>query len=67
MSYLNVDEVDTAVVNLASAHPALCQLVTLPNQTIEGRTCHAVRLGGGFDFDDLLIQRTNEGTAQRRR
>src|SRR5574341_744033 len=47
MSYLNIAEVETAVVNLASAHPALCQLITLPNTTVEGRTSHALRLGGG--------------------
>jgi murein tripeptide amidase MpaA len=45
--YLNVDEVDTAVVNLATAYPALCTLITLPNTTFESRTCHALRLGGG--------------------
>ena len=45
--YLNVAEVETAVANLASAHPALCQLITLPNTTVEGRTCHALMLGGG--------------------
>src|SRR5215813_2127344 len=45
--YLNVAEVETAVVNLASAHPALCQLITLPNASVEGRTCHALMLGGG--------------------
>jgi murein tripeptide amidase MpaA len=47
MSYLNVAEVETAVVNLASAHPSLCQLITLPNTTVEGRTSHALLLGGG--------------------
>ena len=47
MTYLNVAEVETAVVNLGSAHPSLCQLITLPNTTVEGRTCHALLLGGG--------------------
>jgi murein tripeptide amidase MpaA len=47
VAYLNVDEVDTAVVNLAAAYPGLAQLVTLPETSIEGRTCHALRLGGG--------------------
>ena len=47
MPYLNVAEVETAAVNLASAHPTLCQLITLPNATIEGRTSHALMLGGG--------------------
>ena len=46
-TYLNVAEVETAVVNLASAYPSLCQLITLPNTTVEGRTSHALLLGGG--------------------
>ena len=45
MSYLNIAEVEQAVVNLASDHPALCELITLPNLSVEGRTCHALRLG----------------------
>ncbi|HEX3463624.1 MAG TPA: M14 family zinc carboxypeptidase [Candidatus Elarobacter sp.] len=45
--YLNVDEVDTAVKNLATTYPALCTLITLPNKTFEMRTTHALRLGGG--------------------
>ncbi len=47
MSYLNVAEVEQAVANLASDHPALCELITLPHLSVEGRTCHALRLGGG--------------------
>src|SRR5215470_1361414 len=47
MSYLNIVEVEQAAVNLASDHPALCELITLPNLSVEGRTCHALRLGGG--------------------
>jgi len=47
MSYLNVAEVETAAANLAAAHPSLCQLIALPNSTFGGRTCHALRLGGG--------------------
>jgi murein tripeptide amidase MpaA len=45
--YLNVDEVDTAVVNLASTYSSICSLITLPNTTFETRTSHALRLGGG--------------------
>jgi murein tripeptide amidase MpaA len=45
MSYLNVDEVDTAVVNLSTAYPALAHLITLPHRSVEGRRCHALRLG----------------------
>jgi murein tripeptide amidase MpaA len=47
VSYLNVDEVETATVNLAAAHPTLSQLITLPNTTVEGRVSHAIRLGAG--------------------
>jgi len=47
MSYLNVVEVETATVNLAAAYPSIAQLITLPQTTFEGRTSHALRLGGG--------------------
>ena len=54
--YLNVDEIETAVTNLATQYPSLCQLITLPNQTVEGRTSHALRLGGGASGSrDCLI------------
>jgi murein tripeptide amidase MpaA len=45
MPYMNVVEVESALIALASTYPAFCQLITLPNLTIEGRTTHAVRLG----------------------
>jgi hypothetical protein len=45
MPYMNVTEVESALTALAAAHPTLCELITLPNATIEGRTSHAVRLG----------------------
>lgn len=47
MAYLNIDEVESATANLAAAYPAICQLITLPHTTFEGRICHALRLGGG--------------------
>lgn len=47
MTYLNVGEVETAIVNLAAAFPSTSTLITLPNVSVEGRTCHALRLGGG--------------------
>ena len=45
MPYMNVTEVESALIALAAAHPTICELITLPNLTIEGRTTHAVRLG----------------------
>jgi carboxypeptidase T len=45
MTYLNVDEVETATT-LAAGPPnaAFTELITLPTPTWEGRTCHAVRI-----------------------
>ena len=45
MSYMNITEVESALIALAAAHPSICELITLPNLTIEGKTTHAVRLG----------------------
>src|SRR5213592_3910439 len=45
MPYMNVTEVESALIALSAAHPSICELITLPNLTIEGRTTHAVRLG----------------------
>jgi Zinc carboxypeptidase len=45
MPYMNVTEVESALIALAAAHPTICELITLPNLTVEGRTTHAVRLG----------------------
>ena len=42
--HMNVTEVESALIALAAAHPTICELITLPNLTIEGRTTHAVRL-----------------------
>ncbi len=45
MTYLNVTEVESALIGLATTYPSFCELVTLPNLSIEGRTIHAVRIG----------------------
>lgn len=45
MPYMNVVEVESALIGLAAAHPSICELITLPHQTVEGRTTHAVRIG----------------------
>src|SRR5690349_22257824 len=48
MPYLNVDEVESALAGAAAPpNAAVTQLITLPNQTWEGRTCHAVKLASG--------------------
>lgn len=56
MTYMNVSEVESAIGNLAAAYPSLCTLVTLPNQTIDGRTCHALRISnGGLGARDAVM------------
>lgn len=45
MPYLNVTEIGSALSALAAAYPATCELITLPNATVEGRPSYAVRLG----------------------
>lgn len=45
MPYMNVTEVESALIGLAAAYPSICELITLPHVTAEGRTSHAVRLG----------------------
>ena len=47
MSYLNVAEVESALANLAAAHPGMAQLIKLPDQSIEQRHSHALCLGAG--------------------
>lgn len=47
MPYLNVVEVESAIEALSVDFPALSNLITLPNLTHEGRTCHALRIGLG--------------------
>lgn len=42
---MSVTEVESALIALAATYPAICELITLPNPTFEGRTTHAVRLG----------------------
>jgi murein tripeptide amidase MpaA len=45
MTYLNVTEVESGVEGLARAFPSLCEKITLPHPTFEGRTCNALRVG----------------------
>jgi len=60
---MNVAEVESALIGLSAAHPSLCELITLPNLTIEGRTTHAVRLGTqpANMVDAFYLERNNRG------
>ncbi|MBB2924637.1 M14 family metallopeptidase, partial [Cellulomonas cellasea] len=57
MSYLNVAEIESALVNLHAAYPDTSELVTLPNPTHEGRRTHALRIGArrAGETDGILL------------
>ena len=45
--YLNIDEVESALAIAAAApYGNIATLITLPNPTHEGRTCHALKIAG---------------------
>lgn len=48
--YLNVEEVEQAVLKAAEApYSGIAELITLPEKTWERRQCHALRIGSGSD------------------
>jgi len=44
-NYLNDSEIQSAIDNLVSAYPALCEKIPLQYQTYERRVCYAMRAG----------------------
>ncbi len=46
-SYLNTDEVESALEQAASPNTDFTELITLPNSTWEGRRSHAIKMGKG--------------------
>jgi murein tripeptide amidase MpaA len=57
MTFLNVVEVESALMGLAGAHPDAAELIPLPFVTAEGRQSHALRIGhgGGASRPAVLI------------
>jgi murein tripeptide amidase MpaA len=57
MSYLNVVEIQSALVNLQAAYPQTSEIVTLHHLSHEGRQTHALRIGaqGSGDTDGVLV------------
>jgi murein tripeptide amidase MpaA len=46
--YLNVEEVEAAVLKAATApYSGFTELIVLPEKTVEGRQCHALKIGNG--------------------
>src|SRR3982075_3620193 len=57
MSFLNVVEIESALIGLASNYPTISSLITLPFFTFEGRQSHALLIGtgGGCPKTGVLI------------
>lgn len=49
MGYLNIEEIHAGLNALAAAYPDLCDLITLPNKSTEGRDIGALSLGDKRD------------------
>jgi murein tripeptide amidase MpaA len=50
MTFLNVTEIESALVALNSTYPSLTQLIPLPNVTYEGRDSNALLIRGNPSF-----------------
>lgn len=57
MGYYNVATIDSATSNLAQNYPTLATVITLPDTSVENRTCKAVRISTtpGAPKDTVLI------------
>ncbi|HWM06371.1 MAG TPA: M14 family metallopeptidase [Actinophytocola sp.] len=57
MAYLNVDEITSALQNLAAAYPATTELITCPHPTHEGRQTQVLRIGTrpASEVDGVLL------------
>lgn len=55
--YLSAAGIESALTYLASAYPAICQLIVLPETSIEGRVSRAVKIsnGAGIARPGILI------------
>ncbi len=42
MAYLNVEEVEEALLTLSTTYDDISSIIELPNKSIEGRTIHAL-------------------------
>lgn len=55
LGYMTVAEIDAALNNLRTANPDLVTLITLPENTWEGRVCRAIRVRAGTKTDRIGI------------
>jgi carboxypeptidase T len=45
--YLSVKGIDDCLQYLAATYPSICQLITLPERSVEGRICRAIKIAKG--------------------
>jgi len=45
MTFLNVVEIESALMGLATAYPSFCELIALPHMTYGGKRSHALKIG----------------------
>lgn len=45
MTFLNVVEIESALMGLVTTYPTVSELITLPHLTCDGRTSHAIKIG----------------------
>src|SRR5512134_3033899 len=45
MGYLTVNQINTVIIRLAADYAGVCELITLPHVTHEGRSTFALRIG----------------------
>lgn len=50
MTFLNVTEIESALIGLSNTYPSLTELLPLPNVTFEGRRSHALLIRGDQSF-----------------
>ena len=55
MPYLNIEEIEPAVIALAATYPGTCQVSTLPKLTHQAPTTHAMRIGLGALIPALFV------------
>jgi carboxypeptidase T len=56
MAYLNVEEVEAALVSVSgSQNAAFTELIKLPNLSWEGRQCHAIKIAENSDQDQIGV------------
>ncbi len=53
--YLSSSGIESCLIYLSNAYPAICQLITLPESSAEGRTQRAVRIGKGSGANRLGV------------